>query len=169
MTWQRFQVRRAANATRRRSMTASSAVAASSIVGVVLLFTSASATVAARHGEPPPMAAFSRLTGIPSHNGTYRASLVRTLDPASRSGEPVWNVEVASADGVPVEGAILALESWMPDHDRPIRPQPRVSGDLGVGRYRVAGLRFERRGWWNVRLRIDGRAGTDSLAFNLVR
>ena len=169
MTGQRFQAKRAANAMQRRSLAVASAVAASSIVGVVLLFTSASASVATRHREPPPMAAFSRLTGIPSHNGMYRASLVRTLDPASRSGVPVWNVEVATTDGIPVEGAALALASWMPDHAGPIRPQPRVSGDLGAGRYRIAGLRFDRRGWWNVRLRIEGGSGTDSLAFNLVR
>jgi hypothetical protein len=81
----------------------------------------------------------------------------------------VWSVEVATADGVPVEGATLELESWMPDDDRPIQPQPRVSADLGAGQYRVAGLRFDRRGWWNVRLRIEGDSGTDSLAFNLVR
>jgi len=37
--------------------------------------------------------------------------------------------------------------------------------DRALGHYRVDGLRFDRRGWWNVRLNIAVPGGTDSLAF----
>jgi hypothetical protein len=39
----------------------------------------------------------------------------------------------------------------------------------GDGRYRVEGLRVDRRRWWNVRLNVVAPGGADSLAFNLVR
>jgi hypothetical protein len=114
-------------------------------------------------------APFSRLSGIPSHNDVYRASLVAAPDAAGAVGSRAWVIEVQTATGRPVEHAALSLESWMPEHDAVRATRPRVTEDLGGGRYRVEGLRFDRRGWWNVRLQVVGSAGTDSLAFNLVR
>ena len=123
---------------------------------------------AAAHLTRETTTMFSRLSGIPSHNGVYRASLVPS-DSAGRFGSGVWTVEVRTASGAAVEDATLALESWTPD-DAPVpATRPRVTAHLGDGRYRVDGLRFERRGWWNVRLQIATPGGTDSLAFNLVR
>lgn len=118
---------------------------------------------AATLSEPARTAALSRLSAIPSHNGTYRASLVRSLD--SR----MWTVLVQTPTGTPVGDATLALESWMPDDSTVAATRPHVTGYLGDGRYRVEGLRFDRRGWWNVRLQVSAPNGTDSLAFNLVR
>lgn len=114
-------------------------------------------------------AAFSRLSAIPSHNGVYRASLVEQSGPTRPFDSRVWTVEVQTATGSPVEGATLALESWMPDETKVLATHPRVMGYLGAGRYRIDGLRFDRRGWWNVRLQVVAVGGTDSLAFNLVR
>jgi hypothetical protein len=111
----------------------------------------------------------SRLSAIPSHNGVYQASLVAPFDPTDRYGSHIWTVEIRTAAGAPVDDAVLALESWTPDDDRVPATRPRVTAHLGDGRYRVEGLRFERRGWWNVRLQIAAAGGTDSLAFNLVR
>src|SRR5215217_1972992 len=105
--------------------------------------------------------AFSRLTNIPSHNGVYRASMI-----ASANGP--WTIEVQTATGMPVPSASLALDGWMPDEERGIAMRPRVT-ELAHGRYRVDGLRLDRHGWWNVKLAISAAAGTDSLAFNLVR
>ena len=56
----------------------------------------------------------------------------------------------------------------MPDDPAGVT-HPRVTGYLGQGRYRVEGLRFDRRGWWNVKLQIASGSGTDSLAFNVIR
>jgi len=113
--------------------------------------------------------AFARLSSIPSHNGVYQASLVAPPDPTASFGARVWTVEVRTAAGAEVADATLALESWMPEDDRVLATRPRVTGYLGDGRYRVEGLRFDRQGWWNVRLEIAAPGGTDSLAFNLVR
>jgi hypothetical protein len=114
-------------------------------------------------------AAFSRLSAISSHNGAYRASLVPPAHAADRSGSAEWTVEVQTNNGAPVDGATLALESWMPDDDHVIATRPRVTANLGGGRYRVDGIELDRRGWWNIKLQIVAAGGTDSLAFNLVR
>lgn len=108
------------------------------------------------------------LSDIPSHNRTYRASMIPSPGTIERNRPHVWTLVVRTAAGAPVEGAALALESWMPDDDRVAATRPRATAYLGHGRYRIEGLRFDRRGWWNVRLRISAASGTDSLAFNLI-
>jgi hypothetical protein len=76
-------------------------------------------------------------------------------------------VEIRTAANAPVEGALLALESWMPDDETMSVAHPRGIAELGRGVYRVDGLRFDSRGWWNLRLRISAAGVTDSLAFNV--
>lgn len=109
----------------------------------------------------------ARLVNIPSHNGTYRASLIPLRDSIELNRAVPWTVEVRTAAGALVSGAALELERWMPDEPRVRVERPRATVDPS-GRYRIEGLRFDRRGWWNVRLRISAPVGTDSLAFNLV-
>jgi len=104
---------------------------------------------------------FSRLTNIPSHNGVYRASMVA-------AGSNRWTIDIRSASGTRTSNASLALESWMPDDEGVATMRPAVT-ELADGRYLVDGLRLDRPGWWNVKLAISAAAGTDSLAFNLVR
>jgi hypothetical protein len=137
-------------------------------VAVASLITSAAYGAAARTAHTTT-AAFSSLSKIPSHNGLYRASLMPPSDPAGRLGLTTWIVKVETAAGTPVGDATLALESWMPDDDRVAAVRPRAPRYVGDGRYHVEGLRFDRRGWWNVRLQVARPGATDSLAFNLVR
>ena len=47
----------------------------------------------------------------------------------------------------------------------PVAPSVRY---VGGGDYRIDNLIFPKAGWWNVALVIDGKRGTDSLAFNVV-
>jgi len=137
-------------------------------VGVASLIATVGDGASARTAHATP-AAFSRLSGIPSHNGVYRASLLPSSDPAGRLDSTAWTVEVETTDGTAVDDATLALESWMPEDDRVSAVRPRVTRNIGDGRYQVEGLRLDRRGWWNVRLQVARPGATDSLAFNLVR
>ncbi|HUQ80738.1 MAG TPA: FixH family protein [Gemmatimonadaceae bacterium] len=141
-------------------------------IGIATLVASLIAS-AGRHDAVPTArsarAVFSRLSGIPSHNGAYRASLVRSMPTARSFSSATWTVDVRTANDTPVEGATLALERWMPDDSLVLATHPRVTANLGGGRYRIEGLVLDRRGWWNVKLQISAATGTDSLAFNLVR
>jgi hypothetical protein len=119
----------------------------------------------ARAAWVTPVAA--RLSDIPSHNRVYRASLITSADPIELSRPLTVTVEIRTAANAPVEGALLALESWMPDDETMRVAHPRGIAELGRGVYRVDGLRFDSRGWWNLRLRISAAGVTDSLAFNV--
>lgn len=143
-----------------------SVVAAGAAIASLWLIASAEDGAAAR--TVPTTPSVSMLYDVPSHNQVYRASMVPLPDPIEWNRPLSWTIDVRTAAGAPVEGATLALESWMPDDERVSVARPRATAELGGGRYRVEGIRFDRRGWWNLRLQISAGGVTDSLAFNLV-
>ena len=172
MSQDSMERKRTAARTAHRRLPSSAVVAAvGAALAALWLVTSAEDGSAAR-GAPVAVSTapvvVARLSDIPSHGGLYRASVVPSPSPIERTRPLAWTVVVRTAAGAPVEGASLALESWMPDDKSAVPPRPRATAALGGGRYRVEGLRFDRAGWWNVKLQISAAAGTDSLAFNLV-
>jgi hypothetical protein len=102
----------------------------------------------------------------PSHNARYSAELV-AADPITAGAMQSWTIHLTGRTVRRVAHATVNLEAWMPETGErsPLHP---VAQYVGSGNYRVDGLCFPRVGWWNVALVIDGRAGTDSVAFNVV-
>ena len=143
-----------------------SLVATSVAMAASMLIASADDGFPARRASLTPVVA--TFSNVPSHNGVYRASMIPSPDAIEPNIALAWTVEIRTAAGLPVEGASLALETWMPDDESVSAARPRTTAELGGGRYRVGGLRFGGPGWWNVKLRVSGEGVTDSLAFNLV-
>ena len=141
-------------------------VAIGAAIALLSLIGSADEGFPARAPSVTPVVA--RLTDIPSHNGGYRASLITPSDTIELDRPQTLTVQIRTATGAPVEGALLALESWMPNDESVRVARPRAIAELGGGVYRAEGLPFGARGWWNLRLQIASAGVTDSLAFNLV-
>ncbi len=116
--------------------------------------------------QPPPADLDLSLT-----RATDRGLFVGTLEPAAFP-IPVgtiqtWTVAVAMPDGRPVEHAALSIDGGMPQHGHGLPTEPRVTEELGGGRYRVEGMKFNMPGWWTITLEVSSAAGTDSATFNL--
>ena len=105
--------------------------------------------------------AIARLNDIPSHNRLYRASLDLTSD-------SVWLVRLRSASGAPIRNADLVMDAWMPEQEGVAHVKPAATEYHGAGTYRVTPLALDRRGWWNISVRISAAGRTDSLAFNVI-
>ena len=125
------------------------------------------AGVAAMMLQPPPADLDVSLTR-PSDHGLY----VGTLEPGT-STVPVgtiqsWTVLVTTPDGKPVEHASLAFDGGMPQHGHGLPTKPQVTEELGDGKYRLEGVKFNMSGWWKLALEIDGPAGSDTATFNLI-
>jgi hypothetical protein len=104
-------------------------------------------------------------------HATERGLYVGTLEPET-SPIPVgriqtWTVLVTTPDGKPLEHADLSIDGGMPQHGHGLPTEPQVTGELGGGRYRLEGMKFNMPGWWTVTLTVSGGAGTDSATFNL--
>ena len=86
-----------------------------------------------------------------------------------------WRLLVADLHGAPVHGARIDVGGHMPGHVHGLPTQPRVTGEIAPGVYRVDGLKFQMDGWWVMQFEIQPAAGADgvvpppdNVAFNLV-
>lgn len=76
-------------------------------------------------------------------------------------------ISIADSAGRPVEGARVSIDGGMPEHNHGFPTQPRLGRALGGGVYEIEGVRFNMRGWWELKLAIESPAGTDAITFNL--
>jgi len=122
-----------------------------------------------------------------SKRGTFKISLEAELDPIpinkihwwvltvrTVSGDPVTTAEISVLGGMPlhddpVTTAEISVLGGMPLHDHGMPTRPRVSENLGEGRYRLEGMRFHMNGEWEVSVTVkaDGKVDTVIIALNL--
>jgi hypothetical protein len=95
---------------------------------------------------------------------------VATLEPAKplrpRQMQTV-RVTVRDADGSTIDEAQISVDGGMPQHGHGLPTRPRVTRNLGDGRYEIEGVRFNMGGWWEFTLAIAGSRGADTVTFNL--
>jgi hypothetical protein len=56
----------------------------------------------------------------------------------------------------------------MPQHGHGFPTHPKVTKELGDGRYLLEGMKFSMSGWWEIKLKIESAVGTDNITFNTV-
>jgi hypothetical protein len=100
-------------------------------------------------------------------NGLYTIVIEPEVEPLQQGPLHAWIVTVKTADGQPVMNARLGVDGGMPQHGHGLPTRPEAS-DIGDGRYRVEGVRFNMGGWWVFKLAVEGPAGRDEAEFNLV-
>lgn len=80
-----------------------------------------------------------------------------------------WEVQLNTASGDPVLGAQIAVGGGMPQHGHGFPTSPRVTRELGDGRYLLEGVKFSMPGWWEIKLEIQSaQGGADRITFNTV-
>jgi hypothetical protein len=101
-----------------------------------------------------------------SAHGIYVASL-EPQKPLSLIRMQYLHVRITDADGEPIDGATIAVGGGMPEHGDGLPTSPRVTRSHGDGVYQIDGVRFNRGGWWELRLAVVSTAGADTVTFNL--
>jgi hypothetical protein len=101
-----------------------------------------------------------------SSAGRYVATL-KPAEPLRARRLQTIEVAVMDANGQAVDGAEIAIDGGMPQHGHGLPTRPRVTKKLGGGAYVIEGVRFNMGGWWEFRLAISGKAGTDTVTFNI--
>ncbi len=102
-----------------------------------------------------------------SQRGIYTVRYESTLDPLEINRMHSWILAVAR-DGEPLEGAEIRVSGGMPEHDHGMPTRPRVTADLGGGRYRLDGMRFHMNGDWEIVLEISANGSRDTVVITLV-
>ena len=101
-----------------------------------------------------------------SVGGLYTATLLPAESLRPRKLQTV-QVALQDAKGQVLDGAAISVDGGMPQHGHGLPTQPRVTRALGSGVYVIEGVRFNMGGWWEFKLAIAGKAGTDTVTFNL--
>jgi hypothetical protein len=103
-----------------------------------------------------------------SDRGIFTVSFTSSLEPIEINRIHSWTLTITS-DGNPVIGAELEITGGMPAHDHGMPTRPRMTEELGEGRYRLDGMRFHMNGKWEVSIEIkaEGRRDTAVVLLNL--
>lgn len=102
-----------------------------------------------------------------SRKGLYRVDLVPGQ--ADAQGFQPYTVRVATAEGAPVDAALINVSGGMPQHGHGLPTQPRAVATGTPGEYRVEGLQFSMPGWWELSFYIASERRDDTVTFNLQR
>ena len=102
---------------------------------------------------------------------TFADDLVVTY--TTPNGDPVinkmhsWILHIEDTNGLEIEGAIVDVEGGMPEHDHGLPTKPRITAELGGGDYRLEGMRFHMRGYWEIVVSITTDSGTSKITIPL--
>ena len=102
-----------------------------------------------------------------SENGHFRVSYESDISPLPLNQIHSWILQLETADGTPVQDAILELEGGMPAHNHGLATAPVISSGSGRGQYRVEGLRFHMQGDWVLTIIIRTGSLTDTILIPL--
>jgi hypothetical protein len=89
-------------------------------------------------------------------------------DPIAINKMHAWEIQLSSPSGEAVPGARISVGGGMPQHGHGFPTQPRVTRELGDGRYLLEGMKFSMPGWWEIKLKVDAASGTDEVTFNTI-
>jgi hypothetical protein len=78
-----------------------------------------------------------------------------------------WVIELRDASGADVTGAAIAIAGGMPAHGHGLPTEPRVTEELGGGRYRIEGVKLNMVGAWVIEVFVQTSALRDRLRFDL--
>ena len=98
-----------------------------------------------------------------SDAGHFRVSFRSELQPLAINKIHSWVLQVEDDDGEAVVGATISVVGGMPEHNHGLPTAPQVTATSGDGRYRVEGMRFHMRGYWEIRVSIDNGIQRDSV------
>ncbi|MES3022108.1 MAG: FixH family protein [Pseudomonadota bacterium] len=116
---------------------------------------------------PPPSNLDLRLQQASAKN-LYAVSMKSRAAPIGINQMHAWEIRITTAAGAPVTQARIKFDGGMPQHGHGFPTSPKVTEELGDGRYLLEGMKFSMSGWWEMKLMIDAAPGRDEVKFNTV-
>lgn len=102
-----------------------------------------------------------------TRSGYYLVSYRSDLEPLEINRIHAWEFHVTTPDGESVNGAVISVTGGMPLHNHGLPTAPRMTTELGDGRYRVEGFRFHMRGEWELIVTVDVPGRRDTVVISL--
>ena len=128
---------------------------------VLLCFATCATAIAAEHGHHQDKHHWT------AEKGLYKVSHTSALQPIEINRIHEWVLHIETADGEPVENAVITIDGGMPAHNHGLPTSPRVTEYLGDGNYRAEGFRFHMKGHWQIRITIEDDGNVDTAVMNM--
>lgn len=97
----------------------------------------------------------------------YRVRIAQRPEPALNRFQ-TWQLQIATAKGQPVVGAVINATGGMPQHGHGMPTQPRARPGETAGEYHLEGLEFSMPGWWEVSVYVSKDRLDDIATFNVL-
>ena len=104
----------------------------------------------------------------PTDHNKYHVALHSLADPIAINKMHAWEIQLRAPSGEAVSGARISVDGGMPQHGHGFPTQPRITRELGDGRYLLEGMKFNMPGWWEIKLKVEAASGTDVITFNTI-
>lgn len=139
-----------------------------STISRVLLFAPLVATLLSACALFQPPGELDLTLSKPSKAAAYTLAIAPARGGVAVNQMHSWTIRVRNPAGEPVKGAHITFDGGMPQHMHGFPTKPRVTEETEAGSYRLDGVKFSMRGWWEMKFHINGAGGTDSVTFNTV-
>jgi hypothetical protein len=104
----------------------------------------------------------------PTTHFKYRVAVHPLANPIAINKMLAFEIRLRSVSGEAVSGAKISVDGGMPQHGHGFPTQPKVTKELGDGRYLLEGMKFSMPGWWEIKLKFDAPSGSDEITFNMI-
>jgi len=98
----------------------------------------------------------------------FKVSIASQTTPVRINHMHDWVLTVKGHDGNPIFEAKINVDGGMPAHGHGLPTAPRVTRELGGGKYLVEGVRFNMGGHWELTFHIASANKSDKVTFNLL-
>lgn len=103
-----------------------------------------------------------------SEHHRFQVSVESQETPLPLNVMHAWVLTVTTPDGQAIDGAKVIVDGGMPAHGHGLPTAPRVTKNLGEGRYLVEGMKFNMSGRWEITFTIAKGSDNDRVTFNLI-
>lgn len=102
-----------------------------------------------------------------SDDGHFTVSFESELQPLAINKIHSWILHIVDSNGETISNAQLVVSGGMPQHNHGLPTSPAVTAALEDGDYKLEGMRFHMRGYWEIRVSIDTGTERDEVTIAL--
>jgi hypothetical protein len=105
--------------------------------------------------------------GLMREGEAVRVAIADAVPALPVRGDNSWTVSITDLEDIVMEGMLLEIRAWMPDHMHGSPVQPTTTS-LGEGQYRIDKLNLFMAGYWEITITTtDTEGNDDSVLFKI--
>ncbi|HAK52878.1 MAG TPA: auxin-binding protein [Gammaproteobacteria bacterium] len=102
-----------------------------------------------------------------AESDAFQVTYSSAINPIAINKMHEWILDIKTSDGTPVTDAEVVINGGMPAHNHGLPTSPKVTQNLGQGKYRVEGVRFHMSGYWEMRVTVKANGIEDTVVISL--